>query len=244
VLEWKWRVRSLVGAGHVVDFLPKLVFALVILLLSLLVARVAGRAVGRATGNADPELAKLLSTLARFATVVVGGGVALDQVNVDVTGLVAGLGLAGFTLGFALQDIAKNSVAGILLLMQQPFEIGDAIEVGSREGKVTDVDIRATTITSWDGQQVIIPNADVLTSPIINYSKYPTRRIVLEMGVGYEEELTRVRQIFLKAISGVKGVLNGPDPSVYCRSLGTAAVEVAIYFWMDQKAVEFVAGEL
>jgi small conductance mechanosensitive channel len=218
-----------------VDFLPRLVLALVTFLLSLLVARLAGRAVGRATASADRELARLLSRLVSMATLVVGTIVALDQVNVNVTGLVAGLGVAGLTVGFALQDIAKNFVAGILLLMQQPFEIGDAIEVGGHEGSVTDVDIRAVTITSRGGQQVIIPNADVFTSPIVNYSKYPTRRIVLEMGVGYEEELTRVRRIFLEAITGVAGVLNDPEPSVYCRNLGSAAVEVAAYFWIDQK---------
>jgi small conductance mechanosensitive channel len=220
--------------GQATDFLPRLVVAIVVFLLSLLAARMAGRAVRRVTSNVDEEIARLLARLATVATLVVGTIVALDQVNFDITGFVAGLGLVGFTLGFAFQDIAKNLMAGILLLMQQPFEIGDAIEVGGHEGKVTDVDIRATTITSWDGQQVIVPNADVYTSPIINYSKYPARRIVLEIGVGYEEELTRVQEVFLEAISGVEGVLNDPEPSVYCQSLGSAAVDVAAYFWINQ----------
>jgi len=220
--------------GQAVEFLPRLVVGIVVFLLSLLAARTAGHAVRRASSNVDEEISRLLARLAIVATLVVGTIVALDQVNFDITGFVAGLGLVGFTLGFAFQDIAKNLMAGILLLMQQPFEIGDAIEVGGHEGKVTDVDIRATTITSWDGQQVIVPNADVFTSPIINYSKYPTRRIVLAIGVGYEEELTRVQQVFLEAISRVEGVVNEPEPAVYCRSLGSAAVEVSAYFWMDQ----------
>lgn len=227
-------------ATQAVAFAPRLVIALAIFLVSLVVARLAGRAVERSARKSGQEVGRLLARLTGVATLVVGTVIALDQVNVNVTGLVAGLGLAGLTLGFALQDVAKNFVAGILLLMQRPFQIGDAIEVGSHEGKVTDVDIRATTITSWDGQHVIVPNADVFTSPIVNYSKYPTRRVVLELGVGYEEDLTRVRQVFLEAISGVEGVLNDPEPSVYCRNLGSAAVDVTAYLWMDQTQSSFL----
>jgi len=217
-----------------VDFVPRLIVAIVVFLVSLLAARLAGRGVRNATANVDEEVARLLARLASVATVVVGTIVALDQVDFDVTGFVAGLGLVGFTLGFAFQDIAKNLMAGILLLMQQPFEIGDAIEVADRTGTVTDVDIRATTIKAWDGQQVIVPNADVYTSPIINYSTYPQRRVVLGIGVGYEEDLTRAQEVFLEAIRGVEGVLEDPAPAIYCKNLGSAAVEAAAYFWIDQ----------
>ena len=221
-------------ALQAVDFLPRLVLALVVFLLSLLVAKLAGRAVERATRNADRELARLLARLASAATLVVGTVVALDQVNVNVTGLVAGLGLVGLTLGFALQDIAKNFMAGALLLMQQPFEIGDVIEVAGHRGEVTDVDIRATTIKTWDGQEVIVPNADVYTSAITNYSKYPRRRVVLGIGVGYEEDLARAQEVLLGAVRGVEGVLEDPVPAIHCKSLGSAAVDMAAYFWIDQ----------
>jgi small conductance mechanosensitive channel len=147
---------------------------------------------------------------------------------------VAGLGLVGFTLGFAFQDIAKNLMAGILIVIQQPFEIGEAIEVSGYSGAVTDVDIRATTIKAWDGQKVIIPNADVYTSTIVNYSEYPARRIILALGLGYEEDIGRAEEVFLEAVRGVEGVLDDPAPAIYCQSLGSSAVEMAAYFWMDQ----------
>ena len=215
-------------------FAPRLVVAIVVFVVSLVAARLAGRAVDRAARNVDEEIARLLSRLATVATVIVGSVVALDQLNFDVTGFVAGLGLIGLTLGFAFQDIAKNLMAGILLLIQQPFDIGDVIEVASYEGTVTDVDVRATTIKTWDGQQVIVPNADVYTSPIINYSKYPARRIVLGIGVGYEEDLKRAQEVFLEVISGLDGVLKDPAPAIYCKNLGSSAVEADACFWIDQ----------
>jgi small conductance mechanosensitive channel len=220
--------------SQAVDFVPRLILAIVVFLASLLGAKFAGRAVARAAKNADEEVSRLLSRLAAVATIVVGSVVALDQVNFDVTGFVAGLGLVGFTLGFAFQDIAKNLMAGILIVIQQPFEIGEAIEVSGYSGAVTDVDIRATTIKAWDGQKVIIPNADVYTSTIVNYSEYPARRIILALGLGYEEDIGRAEEVFLEAVRGVEGVLDDPAPAIYCQSLGSSAVEMAAYFWMDQ----------
>ena len=218
------------------EFIPKLVVAIVAFLVSLILAKLAGRAVVRvaAAQRVDEETKRLLSRLTTVAIIIVGTVVALDQVGFDVTGFVVGLGLVGFTLGFAFQDIAKNFMAGILLLMQQPFDIGDAIQVAGYEGRVTSVDIRATTIKAWDGQEVILPNADVYTSPIINYSRYPTRRIVLALGLGYEEDIARARDVFLKAIRDIEDVLKDPAPAVYCRGLGSSAVEVGVHFWIDQ----------
>lgn len=217
-----------------VDLVPRLAVALVVFVLSLILARLAGRAVVHAARNVDEEVRKLLARLASVGIIIVGTIVALDQVNFDVTAFVAGLGIVGFTLGFAFQDIAKNFMAGILLLVQQPLKIGDAIEVAGYQGSVTDIDIRATTIRAWDGQQVVIPNADVYTSAIINYSRYPDRRIILGVGVGYEEDLSRAEEVFLAAIQGVEEVLEDPAPAIYWKNLGSSAVDMEAYFWIDQ----------
>jgi small-conductance mechanosensitive channel len=91
---------------------------------------------------------------------VLGTVVALGQVNFDVTGFVAGLGVAGVTIGFALQDIARNFVAGIILLIRQPFDIGDAVEVGDYAGSVLDITTRDTVLKTWDGEMVILKGGD------------------------------------------------------------------------------------
>lgn len=217
-----------------VDFVPRLVVGVLVFLVFLLLARLVGLTVERLAEKMDEEMRRLLSRLAGVTTIVIGTIVALDQVSFNVTAFVAGLGLIGFTLGFAVQDIAKNFVAGVLLLIQQPFEIGDAIEVVGHQGTVTDVDVRATTIKAWDGQEVIVPNADVYTSPIINYSRYPARRIVLGIGLGYEEDLAQAEEVFLRAITNIEDVLDDPPAAVYCKSLGSSSVEMEAYFWVDQ----------
>lgn len=217
-----------------VEFIPRLVVAIVVFLVSLVLAKLGGSAVIRLAERVDRESRKLLGRLTSIAIIIVGTIVALDQVDFDVTGFVAGLGLVGFTLGFAFQDIAKNFMAGILLLIQQPFEIGDAIEVSGYEGRVTDIEIRATTIRAWDGQEIVVPNAEVYTNPIINYSRYPTRRVVLALGLGYEEDVARAQDVFLNALRSIEDVLHDPAPAVYCRGLGSSTVEMAAYFWIDQ----------
>jgi small conductance mechanosensitive channel len=216
------------------DFLPRLVVAILAFLVSLLIARVSGRAVVRAATKADKAVKTLLYRLVALTIGAIGAVFALAQIGIDVTGLVAGLGLAGIILGFALQDIVKNLTAGMLLLVQQPFKIGDAIEVGGYAGTVTEIDIRATSLKGWDGLEVIIPNADVYTSYITNYSAFAARRGQVTVAVGYEEELPRAMDAFLEAVRGVHGVLTDPAPAVYCSDLGASGVQVDTYFWIDQ----------
>lgn len=226
------RLAELLVAGA--DFIPKLITAIVVFLVSIVLAKLAGRAVVRAAPKAHEAVKRLLNRLVTIAIVIVGVVVALQQVDFDVSAFVAGLGLVGFTLGFAFQDIAKNFMAGILLLIQQPFGIGDDIEVSGYSGEVTDVDIRATTIKGWDGQEIIVPNADVYTSPITNYSRYPARRVFLALGLGYEEDIAKAQDVFLRAIRELEEALEDPAPAVYCKSLGNSAVEMGVYFWIDQ----------
>jgi small-conductance mechanosensitive channel len=222
---------------NAIQFLPRLLVALIIFAatvpLSGLVARWAERAARDKTE--DRETLRLLSRLARWTVIVLGTLAALDQVNFDVTGFVAGLGIAAFTIGFALQDIARNFVAGILLLVQQPFSIGEAIKVGDFEGKVLDISIRDTVISTWDGELVILPNADVYTSPIVNYSAQPFRRRTVRIGVGYGEDVGRAMSVFLGAIREIEGVLGEPAPTVQAEEMADSALVLAARFWVDQE---------
>ncbi|NJN94602.1 MAG: mechanosensitive ion channel family protein [Anaerolineales bacterium] len=158
---------------------------------------------------------------------------ALAQVNFDVTGFVAGLGIVGFTVGFALQDIAQNFIAGILLLIQQPFSIGDSVEVNGYGGVVTNIEIRSTTVRTWDGLLVIIPNADVYGNPITNYSKIDQRRISIIVGVAYESDLHKVDETLLAVAAGLPGVKKDPAPQVVFNEFGDPAIKATLYFWID-----------
>lgn len=228
-----------------VRFMPKLLFSLVVFVASLTAAGLLGRVASKAIERrgADPELTLLTGQVTRWGTVVVGSIVALQQVNFDVTAFLAGMGILGFTIGFAIQDVSKNFVAGTLLLLQQPFDIGDAIEVGDFSGTVVTIDLRATELRTFDGVNVLIPNADVFTSPIVNYSRTNRRRIEVAAGVAYDSDLELVRKTATEAIAAIPGVLEEPALDVVFENLGPSTVDFRVYYWVDMEQIGFLAAK-
>jgi small conductance mechanosensitive channel len=218
-------------------FIPKLVTALITFGASLLLSVAAARWTRRTASTRidDEETLLLLSRSARWAVIVLGTVLALGQVNFDVTGFVAGLGIAGLTIGFALQDITRNFIAGILLLVRQPFDIGDAVEAAGYAGTVLNITTRDTVLKTWDGEMVILPNLDVLTQAIINYSDLPQRRRTIQIGLGYGEDVNRATSVFLDAIQDVDGVLVDPAPTLLAERLGDSTLELVARFWINQE---------
>lgn len=227
--------------AQAIGFIPRLIAALIIFIATLLLARLAVRVTGETAERRkiDPEIKRLLQRLVHIAILVMGIIVALDQVDFEVTAFIAGLGVVGFALGFAFQDIAKNFISGILLLLEQPFEIGDAIEVGDHRGVVADIELRATTLQGYDGKQIIIPNADVYTKPIVNITRHPLRRIELSLGLGYDEDIERARKVFTQAIQSLEGVKSDPTPVVICNALADSWVEMQALFWINHRTANF-----
>ncbi len=221
---------------NTVLFLPKLIVGLVIFVVGLYAASLARKAVRAYSQRRklDNELVVLFGRLAYWGVAGLATVVALEQVNFNIVAFLAGLGVLGFTVGFALQDIAKNLVAGILLLLQQPFAIGDLIEVKGYAGKVEDINLRATELRTFDGLLVYIPNADVYTSPLTNLSRVPKRRVELAGGVDYDTDLEKATAVALAAIREVPGVItDDPAPQVVFRRFGDSAIEFGLYYWFD-----------
>ena len=222
---------------NALQLIPKLIVALIVFGVSLFLSVVAARWARRTAGTKidDEETLLLLSRLARWAVIVLGTVLALDQVDFDVTGFVAGLGIAGFTIGFALQDITRNFIAGLILLVRQPFDIGDSVEVAGHAGTVLEINTRDTVLKTWDGEMVILPNLEVFSKPIINYSDLPNRRRTIHIGLGYGEDVERVTELFLEAIRSVEGVLADPAPELLAEKLGDSTLDLAARFWVNQE---------
>jgi len=223
------------------DNLPQFIAGLVVLLVSLYLARLVSRLTRRSLErrHSDPEISMLIERLVRWGVIILGIVLALEQAGQDVTTLITGLGILGFTVGFALQDVSANFVSGILLLIEQPFGIGDSIEVAGNGGVVDDVNLRATRMTAFDGRKLVVPNRDILTNPIINYSRAKRRRIELDMGVAYDSDLVRVRQVILDAILKIEGVLQDPAPELVYNQFGDTTIHFTLYYWVDLKVVDF-----
>ncbi len=229
-------------ASSLILFIPNLIVAIIIFLATLYVAGLADKAITATMRKRqlDPELTLLLGRLARWSLLVLGIIWALSEVNFDVTGFAAGLGIIGFTIGFALKDIAENFVAGVLLLWQQPFDIGDAVSVGGYSGTVTSIQIRATTVRTWEGLLVIIPNADVYSNAITNYSQIDKRRISLAVGVDYESNLPQVSEVMVEVANNLPGVIkDDPAPEVAFSEFGESSINVTLYFWIYTQETDY-----
>ncbi len=219
----------------IIIFIPNIIAAVIIFVVALYVGRLVFVSVRKTLikRNVDPELSLLFARLSNWSIIIFGTVWALAQVNFDVTSFVAGLGIIGFTVGFALKDIAENFVAGILLLMQQPFNIGDAVVVADQGGVVEDIEIRSTTIRTWDGLLVIIPNASVYSNPITNYSRINKRRVSLTVGVSYDTDLDLADAIMLEVVDSLPGIKDDPEPFVVFNEFADSSINATVYFWID-----------
>ena len=221
-----------------VDFLtllPQLIAALVVFAVGLYVASIVRRLVRRGLERRteNPQPISLLSQLSYWLVVILVAAISLQMVGFNLTAFLAGLGIAGITIGFALQDVSKNFIAGLLMLIQQPFEIGEFIEVDGYAGKVEAIDLRATKVRTADGKLVLIPNGEVMISPITNFSQAEARRVAISTGVAYESDPESVRQTALEAIAAVEGLQSEPSPEVLFENFGSPTLDLTIYYWID-----------
>lgn len=212
-----------------------LFYAVIILLIGVLIARVVRKAVVTAMERtrADPSAKNIIARLSYGGVVILAILTALAQIGINVAALLAGLGIFGFALGFALQDVSKNFISGLLLLVQKPFSVGEVVQIDEYTGTVKDIQLTATELETLDGQIVLIPSALVYTNPIVNVSRATGRRIELQIGVAYDSDLEKVRQVAIAAIAKVAGLRDDPPPNVNFSTFGSYAIQMILYFWID-----------
>jgi small-conductance mechanosensitive channel len=229
---------------NLIKGVPNLLTALLILIGSLYLARVLSRISRRVLETREaPEGVTHLLVQLTYGAVVVFGVITAMQRFFDVTAFLAGLGILGFTVGFALQDVMKNFAAGVILLIQQPFHVDEFIGVTGFDGQVLEIDLRATEMRALDGRIVSIPNADVLANPIINYTRASRRRIELPVGVGYGTDTETARKVVLEALENVPGYMNEPGPLIGFSNFGDSALELNTYFWVDTSMTNPIAAK-
>jgi small conductance mechanosensitive channel len=220
-----------------VQTIPRIVLALLVAAVAFWADDRLQRAVERAVGarRGQRELARLLGRLVRIAVLFVGLIIILSIF--DQTGLlasfIASLGITGLLIAFALQDITKNFAAGVLLLIQRPFNLGDRIRVGANEGIVTDITLRATILRTIEGHEVIIPNADVFTAAIINLTRYPRRRYAVPLTLPLDVDFEAASRALVEALRQVPGIQAEPPPTVVSTAVGKDEQQLEARFWVD-----------
>ena len=147
--------------------------------------------------------------------------------------LVSVLGLSSVAIGFAFRDIMQNFLAGILLLLAEPFRIGDQIISGSYEGTVEEIQTRATFIRTYDGRRVVIPNATLFTDPVTVNTANDIRRLEVDVGIGYGDDIDTAKRLMLEAAAGLDTVLHEPAPEALVVELAASSVTIRLRWWVQ-----------
>jgi small conductance mechanosensitive channel len=216
------------------DYLPKMIVAALIMVAASFLASYAVSLVEKALkkSKADKSVTTLLKNFTRWTILGLGFVVALG-LFVNVSTLMTTLGLATFAITFAFQDVLKNLVSGIIILIQHPFNVGESVNISGFEGNVVSIATRMTEMECFDGRFVAIPNGNAISQPIINYSRSPRRRVELPIRLPYGTEMGILRDAILPAVKEVPGYLADPAPMVNLDVMDELSIGLTVYFWVD-----------
>lgn len=216
---------------------PGLVVAVVTVLLALLVARLVKRLVRSSTRSAGmrPGLSILFSRVWSGGIIILGVllALAIAVPSLDFAAALGALGIGGIVIGFALKDIVQNFLAGILILVNRPFRLGDQIRSGEHEGTVEDIQVRATLLRTYDNRRVVIPNSELFTNRVVVNTAYDTVRLSIDFTVPSTEDLTPIRRLILDTVRDVPEVRADPPPEVLVRELQDYSTLLEVRFWVD-----------
>ena len=187
----------------------------------------------------DDILFDLLIRFSNFIIYTVAVVIALDLLGINVVPFIAGAGVAGVAIGFAAKDTLSNLIAGVLLIIDRPFEVGDRIEVWSAPagsatwGDVIDIGLRATKIKTTDNIIIIIPNNEIMLRDIINYTIISEKiRVRINIGIAYEANLQKAKDVIIQVAEATEWVTDDPPPKVVVRNFGESSVDLQLRVWI------------
>ncbi len=228
-----------------IDFAMNLVIAVVILLLGWLAIKVIDALVRKAILRGKAKNALFVN----FACAVVSKVcwaillvTVAGRLGVNVGPLIAGLGVTGFILGFAFQESLGNLASGMMIAINEPFKVGDVVDAAGYSGVIMEVNMMATIMKTADGKRITIPNKSVWGGPIVNYNTLGLRRVDLQVGIDYGEDVSHAIDVIREAVSSVPGVLADPAPGVAVASLNDSAVQINVRPWVKSEDYWTVAS--
>ncbi|MGG6295118.1 mechanosensitive ion channel family protein [Leptolyngbya sp. AN02str] len=222
--------------NDLIALLPNLVLALIVFIIFFLVAGTIRHMVKRVTRNRRHarNLGLILGRLAQWTIILIGLFISLSIVipTLRAGDLVQLLGISGVAIGFAFRDILQNFLAGILILLTEPFQLEDQIVFKDFEGTVENIQTRATTIRTYDGRRIVIPNSELFTNSVTVNTAFDNRRLEYDVGIGYGDDIDEAKRLILEAIYETEGVLQEPAPDAIVVSLAESTVEIRARWWV------------
>jgi small-conductance mechanosensitive channel len=223
--------------NSLIVLLPNLILALIVFAVFWFGARGLKSLVRRLTRRHRQarNLGLVLGRLSQGVVILIGLFVALSIVipSFKAGDLVQLLGISGVAFGFAFRDILQNFLAGILILLTEPFQIDDQIVFKNFEGTVEEIQTRATTIRTYDGRRVVIPNSELFTNSVTVNTAWENRRLEYDVGIGYGDDIDRAKQLIMEAIANLDDVLKEPAPDVLVMELAGSTVNIRVRWWIN-----------
>jgi small conductance mechanosensitive channel len=220
----------------IVEMIPNIIVAILVFAVFYVIARVAKTILLKVLSRVSNKVAinKLFVTIVKLVLISIGLIISLNVLHLQqtVTSILAGAGIIGLAIGFAFQDISANLISGILLAFRKPIRVGDIISSQGHVGVVESIDMRVTVLKTFQGLHVIIPNKDVFQTPVTNYTKTYERRIDLDVGVSYGENLRRVKELTLNAISKLSFIMPNRELKLLYYAFGDSSINFSLMVWV------------
>ncbi len=218
-----------------VAYAPRLGLAVLVLVVGWIVIGFMRRGINRILSmrSIDPTVGNFLGSVAAIALKVMLLLSVAGMVGIEVTSFIAILSAATLAVGMALKGTLSNFAGGVSVMIFRPYKVGDFIEGGGHSGSVKAIQIFNTVLTTGDNRTIIIPNNAISTASLVNFSTQPTRRVQIDVGIGYEDDIDKARDIVTNLLVADRRIHTDPAPMVVVGALGASSVDLVIRFWVD-----------
>jgi small conductance mechanosensitive channel len=235
LMEWwqsLWEVLQEDGPDLIFKLLLFIIIIYVFRKLAYIVQKIIEKALAKSHLQISELLRRMVVSIVRNTIIVLGILIGLSQIGVSLGPLLAGLGVVGFIIGFALQDLLSNFAAGMMILIYRPFDVGDLIEAAGVSGKVNYMSLVNTTVLTLDNQTIIIPNNKIWGDVIRNITAQTMRRVDMTFGISYSDDIPKAEQVLQEILDSHEKVLADPEPIVRLHELGDSSVNFAVWPWV------------
>lgn len=219
------------------SLIPNIITGIIILLIAIITGKIVYKIIAKTTQKRwqDNIMSNFLAQVIKWTFYLFGVIMALSVIGFTgiASTIFAGAGVSAIVFGFAFKDIGENFLAGIILAIKRPFEIGDIIEIQGDKGTVKDLDLRLTHLRNAEGKDIYIPNSSIIKSTLINYTKDGFLRINFMVGIAPECDIEETRKLILDYLKTNKTILKTPEHCVIVQELGEFTTDLQVLFWID-----------
>lgn len=226
---------------RILTYLPNLISALVIFIIFWMADKAIRKALSTTLTRmkVTRQSQGLIIRTARVVLYIFAILTVADQLKLNITSLIAGVGVMGLAISFAAQDTIGNIISGIVIIIDGFFKEGDWICMGEMHATVTEIRLRTTVLTTFDNETVVVPNKQLAQERIVNYTLTPKSRVKVSIGIAYKEDILRARNIMLEVVRKDDLILPDPKPTVIVSDLGSSSVNLQLRFWVEDPLLKW-----